>query len=202
MTSALAHVHPHSRMALAKPDRAAATERDLVQRAKLGDVVAFETLYRQTSPRVFALCMRMRGDRTLATEALQDVYVRVWERLNQFDGLSAFTTWLHRVCVNQLLEQQRRDARRDARIVPADLSVIAESSVVSITHDTARDADTRIDIERALPSLSEATRMVFVLHDMEGYSHADIANMLGVAEPTVRVQLHRARKQLMEILTR
>lgn len=189
-------------MALADPDRTALTERELVQRAKSGDVSAFEALYRQTSPRVFALCMRMRGDRALATEALQDVYVRVWERLSQFDGLSAFTTWLHRVCVNQLLEQQRRDARREARVVPADLTVVSDASTATVTRDAALDADTRIDLERALPHLSESARTVFVLHDMEGYGHAEIAKMLGVAEPTVRVQLHRARKQLMEKLNR
>lgn len=202
MTSALAHIHPQSRMALANSDCSAPAERELVQRAKSGDVAAFEALYRQTSPRVFALCMRMRGNRTLATEALQDVYVRVWERLSQFDGHSALSTWLHRVCVNQLLEQQRRDTRREARVAPTDLTVLSESSLASATHDTALNTDTRIDIERALPALSEAVRLVFVLHDIEGYGHAEIAIMLGVAEPTVRVQLHRARKQLMEILDR
>jgi RNA polymerase sigma-70 factor (ECF subfamily) len=189
-------------MALADPDNTAPTERDLVQRAKRGDVSAFEALYRQTSPRVFALCMRMRGDHALATEALQDVYVRVWERLSQFDGRAAFSTWLHRVCVNQLLEQQRRDSRREARVAPTDLTLLAETAAAGTTRDTAGDADIRIDLERALPHLSEAVRMVFVLHDMHGFGHGDIATMLGVAEPTVRVQLHRARKQLMEILNR
>lgn len=202
MTSALAHVHPHSRMAPAKSDRLAPTEWELVQRAKRGDMGAFETLYHQTSARVFALCLRMRGDHTLATEAVQDVYVRVWERLNQFDGRSAFSTWLHRVCVNHLLEQQRTDTRRESRVVTTDLSVLGTASASIIGRDTAQDADTRMDLARALPHLSDAARHVFVLHDMEGYGHAEIAQMLGVAESTVRVQLHRARKQLMENLDR
>lgn len=202
MTRAFAHAHPHSRMASANSDRLAPTEWELVQRAQRGDVGAFETLYQQTSTRVFALCMRMRGDPTLATEALQDVYVRVWERLHQFDGRSAFPTWLHRVCVNQLLEQQRSDKRREARVMPTDMSVLGTTAAASVSGDSARDADTRMDIARALPLLGEAVRKVFVLHDMEGYAHAEIASLLGVAEPTVRVQLHRARKQLMEHLDR
>lgn len=202
MTSALAPIHPDSRMAPAKSDRLAPTEWDLVQRAKQGDVFAFEALYHQTSARVFALCLRMRGDHTLATEAVQDVYVRVWERLAQFDGRSAFSTWLHRVCVNQLLEQQRTDTRRESRVVPTDLSVLSPTVAASISGDSAQDVNTRIDLARALPRLSDAARQVFVLHDMEGYAHAEIATMLGVAESTVRVQLHRARKHLMENLDR
>ena len=198
MTGALARSHPLSRMASANPDRLPPDERELVQRAKRGDVPAFEALYRATSGRVFALCLRMRGDRGLATEALQDVFVRVWERLGQFDGNASFATWVHRVCVNQLLEQQRTDARREARVMPTDLTVERASAA----RDPAGDADTRLDLERALPRLSEGARRVFVLHDMEGYGHAEIAAMLGIAESTVRVQLHRARKQLMETLER
>lgn len=198
MTGALAHSHPLSRMASANPDRLAPTERDLVQRAQRGDVPAFEALYKTTSGRVFALCLRMSGDRVLATEALQDVFVRVWERLGQFEGNASFTTWLHRVCVNQLLEQRRTDARREARVMPTDWTMAPANA----SRDTATDADTRMDLERALPRLSEGARRVFVLHDMEGYGHAEIADMLGIAESTVRVQLHRARKQLMETLER
>ncbi|MBL0173319.1 MAG: RNA polymerase sigma factor [Gemmatimonadaceae bacterium] len=185
-------------MASANPDRVAPDERELVQRAKRGDVLAFEALYRASSGRVFGLCLRMLGDRQRATEALQDVFVRVWDRLGQFDGHASFATWLHRVCVNQLLEQRRTDARREARVMPMDLTV----EYASAGRDASTDVVTRLDLERALPQLSEGARRVFVLHDMEGYGHAEIAAMLGLAESTVRVQLHRARKQLMETLER
>jgi len=173
-------------------------EHALVQRAQRGDVLAFESLYHLTSGRVFALCLRMCGGREAATEALQDVFVRVWERLGQFHGESSFATWVHRVCVNQLLEQRRKDTRREARVMPTDLTI----EPTSLAQNAASAADIRMDLERALPRLSEGARRVFVLHDMEGYGHDEIAKLLGIAESTVRVQLHRARKQLMEALER
>lgn len=180
------------------PERTAPDESELVRRAKLGDVRAFESLYQVTSGRIFALCLRMCSDRGHATEALQDVFVRIWERLGQFRGDSSFATWAHRVCVNQLLEQRRKDARREARVMSIDPAVEPAQQ----RRDTSSDMDLRVDLERALPRLSEGARRVFVLHDMEGYGHDEIARLLGIAESTVRVQLHRARKSLMEILER
>jgi RNA polymerase sigma-70 factor (ECF subfamily) len=185
-------------MASAQAPLGAGGERELIERAQRGDVRAFEALYRATSGRVYALCLRMIGDSGGATEALQDVFVRVWERLGQYNGDAAFATWVHRVCVNQLLEQRRTDSRRESRVLPVDLSTHPGGA----SRETARDADTRIDLERALPRLSEGARRVFVLHDMEGYGHDEIAKLLGLAESTVRVQLHRARKQLMELMQR
>lgn len=178
------------------PDLARADEDDLVTRAKRGDVAAFETLYRATSGRVFALCVQMCDDRQQATEALQDVFVRVWERLRQFRGESSFATWVHRLCVNQLLEQRRKDARREARVSTVDDADdrMLSSSIAPV------DTDARLDLERALPKLAPGARRVFVLHDVQGYRHEEIARLLGIAESTVRVQLHRARKQLLEVL--
>ncbi len=185
-------------MASADPEPTRLDESDLVARATRGDVAAFEALYQATAGRVYALCVRMTSDRQEASEALQDVYVRIWEKLAQFKGESSFATWVHRLCVNQLLETRRKDARRAARVTATDLSV--HDAVAPRGTDT--DSDTRLDLERALPRLSAGARQVFVLHDVQGYDHAEIARLLGIAESTVRVQLHRARKQLMEVLDR
>lgn len=185
-------------MPTADPSDAPLDEIALVARAKRGDVDAFEALYRANAGRVFALCLQLLGDRTRATEALQDVFVRVWEKLAQFRGESAFGTWVHRVSVNYLLEQRRRDARREARVALDE----TETSSAFAPRIDADDADTRMDLARALPRLSAGARQVFVLHDVHGYRHEEIARLLGVAESTVRVQLHRARQLLMEALDR
>ncbi|MFN8574219.1 MAG: RNA polymerase sigma factor [Gemmatimonadaceae bacterium] len=185
-------------MASADSQPARLDESDTVARAARGDVAAFEALYRATAGRVYALCIRLTGDRQAADEALQDVYVRIWEKLAQFKGESSFATWVHRLCVNQLLETRRKDSRREARVVAADLSV----HDAMVPRGEAADSDTRLDLERALPRLSPGARQVFVLHDVQGYEHTEIAKLLGIAESTVRVQLHRARKQLMEVLER
>ena len=197
MVSALTHSPSRSRMPAVDPERVPLDERALVQQAQRGVVHAFEALYHASSGRVFALCLRMCGDRASATEALQDVFVRVWERLGQFKGESTFATWVHRVGVNQLLEQRRSDVRREARVVSMDPTDLPHAG-----HDAAGDVDIRFDLDHALPQLSVGARRVFVLHEMQGYASDEIARLLGLSESTVRVQLHRARKQLMELLQR
>jgi RNA polymerase sigma-70 factor, ECF subfamily len=198
MRSRHAQVHvqamttPHS---LPIPD-----EGELVARASRGDLLAFEHLYRRTTGRVYALCLRMTGDRERATELVQDVYVRVWERLGSFRGESAFTSWLHRLAVNVVLMRLRADRRRGARIaeMPDDIEVhdVGDRGVpaASVHH--------RLDLEAAIATLPPGARRVFVLHDIEGYRHEEIARLTGTAAGTIRAQLHRARKLMMEALGR
>jgi RNA polymerase sigma-70 factor, ECF subfamily len=177
---------------------APADEQALVARAQRGEMEAFESLYRSSAGRVFAVCLRMCGDRERATELLQDIFVRVWERLGSFRGESAFATWVHRLAINVVLETARKDQRREARITPADIDESNEPS----DDRFARSVETRLDLDRALRVLPPGARRAFVLHDVEGYRHEEIARMLDVAEGTVRAQLHRARKLLMEALDR
>ena len=160
----------------------------LVRRVQQGDLDAFEPLYRRHAGRTYALCLRLTGDRIEAAERVQDVFVRVWERIKSFRGDSAFTSWLHRLTVNVLLQDMRSARRREARVVLDDESV-AETPPVMI--------DERIDLDAALLRLPPGARVVFVLHDMEGYSHDEIAQMLGRASGTVRAQLWKARQMLM-----
>jgi RNA polymerase sigma-70 factor (ECF subfamily) len=174
-------------------DKAAALER--VRRAQAGDVDAFELLYREHSPRIYALCLRLKaGDTSDATELLQDVFIKAWRRLDTFRGDSAFVSWLHRLAVNTMLENARSDQRRTARVLAMEdtsrLAGAARSSGV----------ESRMDMESAIASLPKGARLAFVLHDVEGYQHQEIAEQLSVTVGTVKAQLHRARRLLRERL--
>ena len=173
----------------------------LVARAQRGDVAAFEALYHATSGRVFALCMRMSGDQVHATELMQDVFVKIWEKLSLFRGESAFSTWVHRLAVNTVLEARRREGRRgNYEERGAILEGVGDSG--SEERGTRPRIEHRLDLEAAISKLPPGARQVFVLHDVEGYQHNEIARMTGLAEGTLRAQLHRARKLLMEMLDR
>jgi RNA polymerase sigma-70 factor (ECF subfamily) len=168
---------------------------DVVRRAQQGDVGAFELLYRAHAPAVHVLARRMLGDEREVGEAVQDIFVRAWERLASFRGESALGTWLHRLAVNVILERTL-SARRDAeRLVDEDLS---DAPVAG--RSTGGELDARIDMDAALARLPAGARMVFVLHDIEGYSHEEIATITGLAPGTARAQLWRARRRLMRLL--
>ena len=170
----------------------------LVERARGGDERAFEALYRSHLGRVIALCARLAGDRVRAEELAQDVFVRVWERLAQFRGEAAFTTWLHGVTVNLVLNEHRSEARRVARVVTAADVDRLESG----DRGRAQLAGEDIDLERAIAALPAGARAVFVLHDVEGYRHEEIASMVGIAVGTSKAHLCRARRLLREALER
>jgi RNA polymerase sigma-70 factor (ECF subfamily) len=189
------------------PDRDA--DAQLIERARSGDVDAFELVYRREVGRVYALCLRMTADAGRARELTQSVFVRAWDRLASFRGDSQLSSWLHRIAVNEVLIEARTDKRRRARVVladdtrehDADSDAPNDAPIVSgIT--LPADTETRIDLERAIAALPPGARTVFVLHDIEGYRHEEISRMTGSAEGTLRAQLHRARKLLMEALSR
>jgi len=184
------------------PERDA--ERALVDRARAGDVGAFEALYRANVARVYALALRLTADQRDATELTQDVFVHAWRRLATFRGDAAFATWLHRIAVNSLFMRVRGDRRRADRIrSEADEPSGSEGSVVfDQNHARVVDVGQVVDLERAIAALPPGARRVFVLHDVLGYRHEEIARLTGLAEGTLRAQLHRARKLLMEALDR
>ena len=191
------------RLNLAHPPPANGRGDDLIAFARAaiaGDERAFESLYRATSGRVYAICLRMTGDRDRATELTQDVFVRTWERLDGFRGESAFESWLHRIAVNVVLESERSTRRRIARVEPSDDLAETESAQM-LRRSEGHDLD-RMDLEAAIAALPPATRRVFILHDIEGYKHEEISRMTGSAQGTLRAQLFRARRLLMEALTR
>lgn len=166
----------------------------LVRRAQDGDVRAFESLYRRTSDRVYSVCLRMSGDAEQATELVQDVFVRVWQKLPGFRGDSQFTTWLHRLTVNLVLQDRRSRGRRRAREIQSpDLDYYGREARRSMP-------GTRVDLERAIAGLPEKARRVLVLRDVEGYKYDEIAQITGVTLGTVKAQIHRARGLVKEAL--
>jgi RNA polymerase sigma-70 factor (ECF subfamily) len=164
-----------------------------------GDRRAFERLYRTHVNRVFSLCTRMCGSRTRGEELTQDVFVRAWEKLPQFRGDAQFSTWIHRVAVNIVLTDRKNEARNRKRMVE-DESETGETPLqkASVTPGYGD----RMDITAALEELPPGARQIFVLHDIEGYKHEEIAEMCGITAGGSKAQLHRARLLLREALTR
>ena len=170
-----------------------------VARAASGDRHAFEHVYRTHLNHVFSLCVRMTGDRARAEELTQDVFVRAWEKLPSFRGESAFSTWLHRLTVNVVLNERRVDVRDRGRNVSSDDD--DESTPPAGSTSQPMHAE-KLDLERAIARLPKGARKVFVLHDVEGFTHEEIGSMLGVTAGGCKAQLHRARLLLREALTR
>jgi RNA polymerase sigma-70 factor (ECF subfamily) len=182
-------------------EREPAGEDALIDRARRGDVDAFELLYRTHSGRVHALCLRLAGEPMAARELVQDTFVRAWEALPRFRGDSSLTTWLHRIAVNAMLERRRRDRRRTARVSLAEDDDDVESVSLGGGSIPPPDVATAIDLERAIAALPPGIRRAFVLHEVEGYSHEEVAGMTGLATGTLRAQLHRARQLLIRALS-
>ncbi len=178
--------------------RPAATEpgaalEQLVELACRGDAGAFEQIYRRQIGRVYALCMRMVADPQLAEVLTQDAFVRAWEKLGTYRGQGSFEGWMHRPTANLVIEDRRR-AARVAQWFTSDEEAARTAA------GPQRSVEDALSLERAIAALPPGARMAFVLHDVEGYRHREIAEMAGVAEVTVRAQLHRARSLLRRSL--
>src|SRR2546430_876447 len=169
---------------------------DLVQRAQQGDQAAFEALYRAHVGRVYALCLRLTADPVRAEELTQDAFVRAWERLASFRGESAFSSWLYRLTVNVVFLGQRASRRRALRVFTTDDPAALERP------SDGSGTGAHLDLERAIAALPPGARHVFVLHDVEGYRHHEIAELTGIAGGTSKAQLFRARRLLREALSR
>ena len=165
---------------------------DYVARAAAGEVSAFEQLYRTHLPRVHSLVRRMAGGRD-SDELTQDVFVRVWQKLGSFRGESAFSTWLHRLTVNVVIERFRSDATRRQRLRDGE-------DIFEMLPAPARSGDLSMDFETAILKLPDGARQIFVLHDVEGYKHHEIATLLEISAGTSKAQLHRARMMLRKHL--
>lgn len=166
----------------------------LVREARDGSLDSFEALYRENVSRVYALCLRMCGERGRAEDLTQEVFVRAWTRLASFRGESRFSSWLHRLAVNVVLGDKRSLGRRVEPVrTEASLEEAGDSA------PPAEPGRSR-DLERAIASLPPGAREVLILHDIEGYRHQEIAAMTGRATGTCKAQLHRARMLLREAL--
>jgi RNA polymerase sigma-70 factor, ECF subfamily len=200
----------HSSAVLEQPvsgSEVPANEGMLVAAARRGDTTAFERLYRLYCSRVLGLCLRMTRRRDIAEDCVQQTFIRAWRSLGAFEGRSAFSTWLHRIAVNEVLMHQRNrgtrseldpgTSTRSERFAHADSDV---EQPVRPTPGNERDAGELMDVERALATLPEGARHVVILQAIYGYSHEEVADMLGIAVGTCKAQLHRGRKLLRERL--
>jgi RNA polymerase sigma-70 factor, ECF subfamily len=166
----------------------------LVERARAGDTRAFERLYREHTGRVYGLCLRMTREPHTAEDCTQETFINAWRALARFETRSSFGTWLHRIAVNVALARRRKAVRDEP--VP-NVEVEEEGVERDWTLETPVEVQ---EIEDAIGTLPEGARDALVLHALYGYSHAEAAQMLGVAEGTCKAQLHRARKLLRERL--
>ncbi len=176
-----------------EPSRDPSAERALArlcQRAGAGDHGAFEELYRASVGRVYGLCLRMTANVTAAEDATQATFVQAWRNLVGFRGEARVTTWLHRIAVNEVLGQQRREARHWHE--PEDAWEEQATDAAGLPTD--------LDLERAIAGLPEQARNVFVLCGVYGYGHRDAAGFLGIAEGTSKAHYHTARRKLREVL--
>ena len=168
--------------------------------AAAGDRRSFERLYRGNVSRVYSLCARMVNDRARAEELTQDVFVRAWDKLHLFRGESSFSTWLHRMAVNLVLNARKSEGRLRSKFEESDdelgLDALPSHSSSMI------GAGEMLDIEAAIAKLPPGARKVFVLHDVEGFKHEEIAEQLGVTTGATKAQLHRARLLLRQSLNR
>ena len=167
-------------------------ERQLIARVMAGDRLAGRALYDTHAPRVYSLAFRLSGDAEKAREFTQDTFIRAFARLSQFRGDAAFSTWLHRITVT-VVSNARRSEVRFAREVALDEAHMVESAPEA-------EPDLKECIARAVEDLTEVYRTTLILHDIEGYTHAEIAELLGVPEGTCKSRLSAARAQLREAL--
>jgi len=188
--STMTHLPSSSRPVTARPE----PDPTDVVRARGGDPEAFERLYRATVARIHGLARRMAGAE-LADDLTQEVYLRAWTRLNTFRGEARFFTWLHRLAVNLIISRRISIRRRESRFAAA-------GDWLQSLKGRVATPGLRMDLERAIDTLPDGAREVFVLYDVEGYRHQEIGELLGISVGTSKSQLHRARMLLREQIDR
>jgi RNA polymerase sigma-70 factor (ECF subfamily) len=178
------------------------SERSLVQRAQRGDEQAFAALFQQHKRRVYSVCLQMTKDVADAEDLTQEAFMQVFRSVNSFRGDSAFSTWLYRIAVNTVLMKLRR--RKAPQIVSLDEPVSADTP--SLKRDIGKADDRlsgtidRIALRRAMAELPEGCRRIFDLHEVEGYQHHEIAEMLECSVGNSKSQLHKAKMKMRDLL--
>jgi RNA polymerase sigma-70 factor, ECF subfamily len=171
---------------------------ELAKRCRNGDAAAFEELYRTHAGRLYALALRMVGSAQEAEDLLQEMFLHAHRKLATFRGESSLGTWLYRLGMNQCLDHVRgKHARMDRATESFDGADAAEPAA---PRPSTPDAIHRLDLERAISRLPEGCRAAFLLHDVEGFEHQEVASILGVSEGTSKSQVHKARMKLRAML--
>jgi RNA polymerase sigma-70 factor (ECF subfamily) len=179
-------------------NRAKATDFELAQLASNGDMAAFEEVYKRHHRRVYSICLRMLQNASEAEDLTQDVFIQLYRKIGSFRGDSAFTTWLHRMTVNQVLMHFRK---RTVKFEKTTEEGDTPEQIVSGTSnpEKMRIVD-KIALENAIEQLPAGYKNVFVLHDVEGFEHEEVARILGCSVGTSKSQLHKARLKLQKLL--
>jgi RNA polymerase sigma-70 factor (ECF subfamily) len=177
------------------------TEAQAIERAKQGDAEAFEVLYNLHKRRVYSLCLRMTANTAAAEDLSQEAFLQLFRKIATFRGESAFSTWLHRMAVNVVLMQLRK---KGLSVVPLEDTVETEDDTprkeLGATDAKLAGSVDRLQLQRAIDALPPGYKSIFVLHDVEGYEHNEIAEMVGCSIGNSKSQLHKARLKLRELL--
>ncbi len=167
--------------------------------AAKGDMEAFENIYRRYHQRVYTLCARMIRNATQAEDLTQEVFVQLFRKINTFRGDSSFSTWLHRLTVNQVLMHFRKPNVKSEHTT--EDGTLPVRMVTGTENPSKMSIIDRISLDQALSQLAPGYRAVFILHDVEGYEHEHISRMLGCSVGTSKSQLHKARLKLRKLLS-
>lgn len=172
----------------------------LTQFAASGNIAAFELLYERYHRRTYSLCLRMTNNQTEAEDLTQEVFIQLFRKAGSFRGDSAFSTWLHRLTVNQVLMHFRRRSVKNEKT--SQDGEMPEQIVPGTENQSKMPVLDRIAISRAIAELPPGYKSVFVLHDVEGYEHEEVARLLGISVGTSKSQLHKARIKLRGLLVK
>ncbi len=178
------------------------SEQEAIERAKQGDAESFEVLYGLHKRRVYSLCLRMMGNTAEAEDLTQEAFLQLFRKIATFRGESAFSTWLHRLTVNVVLMHLRKKGL-DTVSLEETLDPQQEGGPkkdVGVRDNVLAGSIDRVNLQRSIELLSPGYRIVFVLHDVEGYEHNEIAQMMGCSVGNSKSQLHKARMKLRELL--
>ena len=190
-------LHTDAREEIAPAERQN-TDYDLTQRAAAGDMSAFEMIYQRHHRRVYSLCLRMTQNPPEAEDLTQEVFIQLFRKIGSFRGESAFTTWLHRLTVNQVLMHFRKRSVRDEKTT--EDGETPDQILPGTENPLAMPIVDRLALNKAIAALPPGYRTVFILHDVEGYEHEEIARMLKLSIGTSKSQLHKARMKLRNLL--
>src|ERR1044072_6410338 len=174
------------------------TDYELVQMAARGNLAAFENIYQRYHRRAYSICLRMTQSTAEAEDLTQEVFIQLFRKMGSFRGESAFSTWLHRLTVNQVLMHFRRCGVQVEKTT--DDGEVPEQTVPGTENFSRMPVLDRIALDNAIAQLPPGYRTVFVLHDVEGFEHEEIARMLGCSVGTSKSQLHKARMKLRNLL--
>ena len=200
-SSSGAVIGPLARQRPAEP--VAWTEAEAIRRAQAGDSTAFEFLYQLHSRRVYALCLRMVGNPADAEDLMQEAFLQLFRKIGTFRGESAFSTWLHRMTVNVVLMRLRKKSLPTDSLeetLEPDAETSGPKRDVGAPDLRLSGAVDRVNLERSIEKLPPGYRTVFVLHDVQGYEHNEIAGIMGCSVGNSKSQLHKARTRLRELL--